>query len=504
MERGRIAATMLCTSCGRDVSAFDGARFCPFCAASLVIRERTDGWIGRTLADRFTIVSHLAEGGIGRIYVAEQPMGHTKRRLALKMLLPEHASDPEMVRRFFRECELVSLIEHPNVVRIYDFGEAESGVFYIAMELVPGKSFAAVLREEGPFALGHAVELLSQVCRGVAAAHDRGIVHRDLKPDNLMLVRQPGEAELVKVLDFGIAKAVAGSASGIGGVTRMGVIVGSPAYMSPEQFLGEGNDVRSDVYALGVVSYELLTGARPFEATDMTAWAVQHMNASPRPFETTAAGALIPDAVRRTILRAMAKSQTQRPATARDFMAELVGSAAGAGPAHGAARRGETVAAPPAADVHLPVDASVAERELGAPARPRARGWPLVFAALAAGAAGSAAVVLVLSRGRSTPAQAQGSDVSNGAVDAARAESPVRDAAPADAAAEDVPVAQPTPPLPRPIPGHVDTSACEQAIHATTCADGQAAQRRCPDAAGKIHHVAHDHVAQLCGGHPHE
>jgi hypothetical protein len=495
---------MLCTSCGRDVSAFDGARFCPFCAAPIVAREQTDAWIGRTLAGRFTIVSRLAEGGIGRIYVAEQPMGHTKRRLALKMLLPEHASDPEMVRRFLRECEIVSLIEHPNVVRIYDFGEAEPGVFYIAMELVPGNSFAAVLRDEGPFAVGHAVELLAQVCRGVAAAHDRGIVHRDLKPDNLMLVRQPGEAELVKVLDFGIAKAVAGAASGIGGVTAMGVIVGSPAYMSPEQFLGEGNDVRSDVYALGVVSYELLTGVLPFEATDMTAWAVQHINASPRPFEATAAGALVPDAVRRAILRAMAKSKTERPATARGFMAELVASAAGVGAARGAGRQGETIVASPAAEVPFPVDASVAERELGAPSRPRARGWPLVLAALAAGAAGSAAVVLVLSRGRSTPAQAQGSDVSNGTVDAARAESPVRDAAPADATAEDAPVAQPTLPLLRPIPAHVDTSACEQAIHATTCADGQAAQRRCPDAAGKIHHAAHDHVAQLCGGHPHE
>jgi hypothetical protein len=494
---------MLCTSCGRDVSAFDGARFCPFCAAPIVVRDPTDAWIGRTLAGRFTIVSHLAEGGIGRIYVAEQPMGHTRRRLALKMLLPEHASDPEMVRRFFRECEIVSLIEHPNVVRIYDFGEAEPGVFYIAMELVPGKSFAAVLREEGPFGIGHAVELLLQVCRGVAAAHDRGIVHRDLKPDNLMLVRQPGEAELVKVLDFGIAKAVAGSASGISGVTRMGVIVGSPAYMSPEQFLGEGSDVRSDIYALGVVSYELLTGTRPFEANDMTAWAVQHMNASPRPFEATAAGALVPDAVRRTLLRAMAKSKTERPATARDFMAELAASAAAVDVAHVAARQGETIVAPPAAELPLPVAAPVAEREPGASTSTRTRGWPLVLAALAAATAGSAAVVLVLSHGGSPPTQAPGSDVFNGDVDAARAEPPGRDAAPADAAAE-VPVAQPTPPLARPIPAHVDTSACEQAIRATTCADGQAAQRRCPDAAGKIHHVAHDHVAQLCGGHPHE
>jgi hypothetical protein len=501
---------MRCTSCGRDVSGFDDARFCPFCGGPLVAAVEGDGWVGRTIAGRFTIVAQLAEGGIGRVYVAEQPMGHTRRRLALKMLLPEHASNPEMVSRFFRECELVSLIEHPNVVRIYDFGEAEPGVFYIAMELVPGKSFAAVLRDEGPFDLADGTELLLQVCRGVAAAHDRGVVHRDLKPDNLMLLRQPGEPVLVKVLDFGIAKAVSGTMAGVGGVTRMGVIIGSPAYMSPEQFLGEGNDVRADIYSLGVVAYEMLTGARPFEAVEMTDWAVQHINAAPRPFEATPAGSRVPAAMRHTILRAMAKAKADRPTTVRELMAELKVAAQGDGNAP--VQAGATIAVAPvvsegAASRPLPPAPSSAAGR-GARASPwrRAIGATAAVASIAAGAA--FVVVLV---GRSAPPLPPPPDVAPPAtataeVSATPAEHDATSASDAVERVEGVPPlpASPSEPSSHSAPPRVDTSACERALRATSCAEAQQDVHHCPDSAGKIHHLAHEHVAVLCGSHKHD
>ncbi len=280
-----------------------------------------DPWIGRTVADRYTIVSLLGQGGMGRVYVADQQMGSTKRRLALKMLLPEHASNPEIVARFFRECEIASLVEHPNVVRIYDFGET-GGVLYIAMELVPGRSLASILANEGPLPLERALPILSQVCRGVAAAHDRGIVHRDLKPDNIMVVSHPGEPDFVKVLDFGIAKMVAGGSRPE--LTRLGEVLGSPPYMSPEQLMGEEVDARTDVYALGIVAYETLTGTTPFHASDLMEWAAQHVGGDPLSFDATPAGKNVPEPVRASILHALAKKRADRPADPRSFLGELV------------------------------------------------------------------------------------------------------------------------------------------------------------------------------------
>ncbi|MBS2016235.1 MAG: serine/threonine protein kinase [Deltaproteobacteria bacterium] len=280
-----------------------------------------DRWLGRLVGGRYRIVSQLGEGGVGRVYAAEQALGSTRRRLALKMLLPEHAANREVVSRFLRECEVASLVEHPNVVRIYDFGEAERGVLYIAMELVPGRSLRAILEEEGALRVPRALEVLAQVCRGVAAAHDRGIVHRDLKPDNLMVVCHPGEPDFVKVLDFGIAKAVA---PGGAALTRLGEVLGSPGYMSPEQHLGEEVDARTDVYALGVLAYEALTGVLPFHGTDMIEWAAQHLGAEPMPFDATPAGRKVPEPIRRAILRALAKDRRARQAGPRELLEELL------------------------------------------------------------------------------------------------------------------------------------------------------------------------------------
>lgn len=276
------------------------------------------------------------------MYVAEQAMGMSKRRLALKMLLPEHVKNREVGSRFLRECELASLVDHPNVVRIYDFGEAEGGALFIAMELVPGRSLRTILEEEGALSVDRVLHVLAQVCRGVAAAHDRGIVHRDLKPDNLMVVQHPGEPDFAKVLDFGIAKALVPGANNI---TFMGEVLGSPPYMSPEQHLGEQVDARTDVYALGVLAYELLTGVLPFPGGDMIEWAAQHLAAKPRSFDATPAGARVPEVVRRAVLHALAKERDDRPRDPRAFLAELLTTEAAIAPTAPAPQRRPAVAA---------------------------------------------------------------------------------------------------------------------------------------------------------------
>ena len=478
-----------CNSCGRESPNVGGTRFCCFCGALLRGTPSADAWIGKTVAGRFAIVRQLAEGGGGRVYVAAQAIGSTKRPVALKMLLPEHASNPEMVERFLRECETVSLIEHANVVRIYDFGEAEAGVLYIAMELVPGASLAAVIQEEGALEPERVLHVFAQICRGIAAAHDRGIVHRDLKPDNLMLVRESDEPELVKVLDFGIAKTLGGSlAAGGAGLTRMGAVLGSPPYMSPEQFLGGEIDARTDVYALGVVAYEMFTGTLPFEADDLNAWATQHVTAEPRPFNSTPAGRRISEPLRRAVLQAMAKNPADRPATARAFWRELSASASASE---------VSAASPPAVLVPIAPPGR---------ARRRARGgdvarWAAV--ALLAAAAGSTMVLV----GTDFSGVAAGHAAVLAAQTAPPSPTPTPSAVASslEGASADVPVAPPLPLAPAPAaaapplrPPKLNIAGCERAMQASSCEEARAAQRTCPDAAGLLHHRVHERVNRLC------
>jgi len=464
---------------------------------------RSDPWIGRTVAGRFAIVKRLGEGGGGRVYVAEQTIGKAKRPVALKMLLPEHASNPEMIERFSRECETVSVIEHVNVVRLYDFG-ATDGALYIAMELVAGCSLGALIAEEGALAPERALDLFAQVCRGVSAAHDRDIVHRDLKPDNLMVVQRDDEPELVKVLDFGIAKAVGSSARGARPLTQLGAVIGSPAYMSPEQFVGGAIDVRTDVYALGVVAYEMLTGALPFDAHDIHGWAAQHIGATPRSFDATAAGQRVAEPVRRVIERAMAKNPADRPPTVRALLRELTDACRRSEP------RVPVLAAPsvpsaPAARPMPPMPAAARPRPRRTRAATIAR-WALV--AVVASGAGSVAALAAAS----SPSVASYVVTQPPAVQATPAVATPAAAAPAvvnqaeaDAAAAAVVVVHPVAPLSPvasakpPPPSKLDVTGCERALRAGTCEDARAGQRTCPDAAGAIHHRAHEHADELCG-----
>jgi len=304
----------------------DGARFCAKCGAPLPIAKAADAdpLIGKTVGGRYRIMGILGEGGMGRVYNGEQQMGTSVRKVAVKTLLSQFAKDPQTVARFMREVGTVSELEHPNTIKVFDFGQIEgSGELYIAMELLQGQSLDDLV------AGGQAVQpervdrILGQVCGSLQEAHDKGIVHRDLKPANIFLTTRAGEEDVVKVLDFGIAKRDSKDSKQEQKLTQQGTILGTPPYMSPEQFTGKELDARSDIYSLGVVAYEMLTGRLPFEADTPWQWMTQHMSAQPFPFETIPMAANVPHKMKHAVMRALSKDPGQRPDTVRDFFEEL-------------------------------------------------------------------------------------------------------------------------------------------------------------------------------------
>src|SRR6185312_9538430 len=314
---------MECPAC--HTSNVDGARFCAKCGALLpaVQKEESDPLIGTIVGGRYNVTGVLGEGGMGRVYTADQQMGTTTRKVAVKTLLSEYAKDPKVVERFMRECATVVELEHPNTIKFFDYGRTDAGDLYIAMELLTGASLEKAL-EGGALAPERVDRILSQIAGSLQEAHDQGIVHRDLKPANIYLTTRAGEADYVKVLDFGIAKRDdKHSTKGEAKLTQQGTVLGTPPYMSPEQFRGAELDARSDIYSLGVMSYEMLTGRLPFDADTPWAWATQHMTAQPFPFETVPMGSAIPPKMKQAVMRALAKDKNQRQQTVREFFEEF-------------------------------------------------------------------------------------------------------------------------------------------------------------------------------------
>jgi serine/threonine-protein kinase len=273
--------------------------------------------LGRILGDRYRVLSRLGEGGMGTVYLCEHAVLH--RRFAVKVLRPELGSDAELVDRFRNEAIAASRIGQENVVDVLDFGAEEDGALYYVMEALEGRSLGAVIREEGPLPIGRGLDILDQICRALGAAHARGVVHRDVKPDNVFLVRRDGAGDRVKVLDFGISHVPA--ARGAERITRAGALIGTPEYMAPEQATGSAVDARSDVYAAGVLAYEMLTGTLPIEEDTPIATLVAHQTRTPdAPSQRVPA---IPPAVDALLLRALAKRPEDRFASMDAFAAEV-------------------------------------------------------------------------------------------------------------------------------------------------------------------------------------
>ncbi|HTD62013.1 MAG TPA: serine/threonine-protein kinase, partial [Gemmatimonadaceae bacterium] len=246
-----------CPTCGTEYPVSE--RFCPKDGSALRSADVHADLVGQVVAERYHVLQKLGEGGMGQVYLAEHV--RMARRCAVKVMSPNLTRDPDAVSRFNREAANASRITHPNVAAIYDFGETSDGLIYLAMEFVDGEPLTKLIQRLGALPLARAVNIARQTADALTVAHELGIVHRDLKPDNIMIGRGREGADMVKVVDFGIAKASQNEAQK---VTKTGLVVGTPEYMSPEQLAGDKLDGRSDVYSLGLVTFVMLTGKLPF------------------------------------------------------------------------------------------------------------------------------------------------------------------------------------------------------------------------------------------------
>src|SRR5918996_3473205 len=276
-----------------------------------------------TLFDRrYQITRKLGSGGMANVYLAEdQELG---RRVAIKVLDDRHASDNQFVERFRREAKNAAGLSHPNIVSIYDRGEAE-GSYYIAMEYVEGRSLKDRIVSHGPLPLSAAIEVTRQILRALGFAHRRGIVHRDIKPHNVLLAQDgPGDGEpRFKVTDFGISRTTASQ------MTEAGSIVGTAQYLSPEQARGAAVDQRSDIYSVGIVLFELLTGRLPFTGDTPLEIAMKHLSEIPKP--PSEVRPEVPADLDMVVLRALAKDPADRYESAQEMERELARVGGGGG-----------------------------------------------------------------------------------------------------------------------------------------------------------------------------
>jgi serine/threonine-protein kinase len=357
---------MECPSCNTPNA--DGARFCAKCGALLPAeKDEADPLIGTKVGGRYNIVKVLGEGGMGRVYNAEQQMGTTVRKVAVKTLLSEYARDQKVVERFMRECATVVELEHPNTIKFYDYGKTDAGDLYIAMELLTGATLEEVL-EKGAVVPDRVDKIVGQICGSLQEAHEKGIVHRDLKPANIFLTTRVGEEDYVKVLDFGIAKRDDKHSKAEAKLTQQGTVLGTPPYMSPEQFRGQELDKTSDIYSLGVMAYEMLTGRLPFDADTPWAWATQHMTAQPFPFETVPLGSSVPPKMKAAVMRALSKDKKQRQQSVKEFFDEFtLGVARSSGTGVPRASAADLAAASAAAQMGRSGPMASAQTQVGEP-----------------------------------------------------------------------------------------------------------------------------------------
>nr|WP_243742504.1 Stk1 family PASTA domain-containing Ser/Thr kinase [Actinorugispora endophytica] len=270
-----------------------------------------DALVGTTLAGRYQVESRVAGGGMATVFVAHDL--RLDRRVALKVMHPSLARDPEFVQRFINEAHAVAKLSHPNVVQVYDQG-SDQGHVYLAMEYVPGRTLRELLKERTRFGPAEALQAMVPVLAGLGAAHQAGMVHRDIKPENV-LITQDGR---IKVVDFGLARAVEATQQGL---TKTGTLMGTAAYLSPEQISQSTADARTDVYACGIMLYELLTGRQPHTGDTPISIAYQHVNEDvPRPSRVVPG---IPAEVDSLVVRATERDPRYRPANAGQFLAAL-------------------------------------------------------------------------------------------------------------------------------------------------------------------------------------
>ena len=308
-----------CKLCGQRFT--NDAAFCPFDGEPLEVISAgydtsADPLLNTLVDGRYHVLDSLGEGGMGTVYRARHRA--LQRDFAMKVLRADLAREKDLSTRFIQEARTAATLNHPNVVQITDFGELPNGTPYFVMEYLDGQPLATLLKGGGPLPAARAVRLLLQVAAGIGAAHKAGIVHRDLKPENIFVMQDSNGQDQLKILDFGVAK-VAGSAK----LTRTGMVFGSPHYMSPEQASGQPVDHRADIYALGVVMYELFTGRVPFEADTYMGVLTKHMFMEPERFMERMGGTRELGALEDITLRCLEKKPENRFSTVEELVEDV-------------------------------------------------------------------------------------------------------------------------------------------------------------------------------------
>lgn len=277
-----------------------------------------DAYVGKDVAGQFRITQRIGSGGMGAVYKAEQP--DMNRFVAIKILHSKYLSRSDLVSRFRREARAMSHLSHPNTARVFLYGQLEDNACYFVMEYLEGRNLAQLVRAEGPMDPERAINVMIQVCGALEEAHQAGIVHRDMKPENIFLTAQGGIEDFPKVLDFGLAKVTERQMRpGSLILTQEGMVFGTPEFMSPEQARGEPLDGRSDIYSLGVILFELLTGKLPFDAKQPMDFINKHINEPPIPLSERVPDRTFPRGLEQVLEKSLAKQPADRFQTAAEF-----------------------------------------------------------------------------------------------------------------------------------------------------------------------------------------
>jgi serine/threonine protein kinase len=313
----------LCLVCNFQFS--DEQDLCPKDLSKLVPVGK-DPLIGMLIQDRYRIESLVAKGSMGVVYKAMQEA--IGRAVAVKVMHGYLVNDDESMKRYHKEAKAASRLNHPNITTVYDFGVLASGQPYIVMDLLQGKSLADILNERGQLTMGQTLMVMNQVCQALGEAHNRGIVHRDIKPENIVIEElQDGRGIHVKVVDFGIATFSAGEDDTIGKITKTGTICGSPFYMSPEQCDAGKTDTRSDLYSLGIVLFECLTGMVPFESKDIYLVLSAHVKDPPPRLSKVRPDMEFSQEIEMVVAKALAKDADARFQSAQEMWNALAAAA---------------------------------------------------------------------------------------------------------------------------------------------------------------------------------